>query len=256
MTMRLIILGSGTGTPLSDRGSPCLLLMCGGEYSLLDIGPGSLRQLTRIGVPHERVSRIFITHFHPDHTADLVHFLFATRNPDVLARRAPFSFIGARGLREFVRQIQRPYGRWLQMPPGLMHIEELDDREQDGRRFGAFSVRSQPLDHTPQSLAYRIQDGEGRSFVYSGDTGYQDELCGFADRVDLLILECSFPEGKEGRGHLTPARAGRVATMAKAKRLLLLHFFPEVLATDIQGESRKTYSGELTLGQDFMHVQI
>jgi ribonuclease BN (tRNA processing enzyme) len=70
--MKIVIVGSGTGVPLPDRGSPSILLMVGGEYTLFDLGPGSLRQLLRIGVPHERIDRIFFTHFHPDHTADLV----------------------------------------------------------------------------------------------------------------------------------------------------------------------------------------
>jgi len=254
--MKLILLGTGTGLPLGDRGSPCLLLISGGVYTLFDLGSGALRQLARIGIPHERISRILITHFHPDHTADLIHFLFATRSPEVLKRRAPFLLVGPLGFREFLEGLQRPYGKWLRVPADLMTIDELDICKPDRRKLGDILLLSQPLPHTPQSIAYRVTAASGASFVYSGDTGYSNELIDFARETDLLILECSFPEGGSTDRHLTPSRAGRMAAQANARRLLLLHFFPEVLATDITGECRREFKGELILGQDFMHVDV
>ena len=80
-TMELIVLGSGTGIPLSYRASPALAMIGYDNPVLFDMGPGTLRQLARIGINHDKIEQIFISHFHPDHTADLIHFLFATRNP-------------------------------------------------------------------------------------------------------------------------------------------------------------------------------
>jgi ribonuclease BN (tRNA processing enzyme) len=57
-------------------------------------------------------------------------------------------------------------------------------------------------------------------------------------------------------GHLTPSEAGRIATMARVKKLLLIHFYPEALRKDIAGECRKAYKGELILGRDMLTVSI
>ena len=104
MTMRLIILGSGTGNPLNDRASPALALITGSHLTLFDMGPGTLRQLARLGKHHERIGKIFFTHFHPDHTADLIHFLFATKNLSILEMRKPFTIIGPEGLQDFLKK--------------------------------------------------------------------------------------------------------------------------------------------------------
>jgi ribonuclease BN (tRNA processing enzyme) len=255
-TMNLILLGTGTGHPLSDRGSPCLLLISGGTYTLFDLGSGALRQLSRIGIPHERINKILITHFHPDHTADLIHFLFATRTPDVLKRREPFLLVGPLGFTEFLQGLQKPYGKWLKVPADIMGIDELDISKPDAREYDDFILLSQPLPHTSQSIAYRVTARSGGTFVYSGDTGYSHELIDFARDTDLLVTECSFPDGGRVDGHLTPSEAGRIAAQAHVKRLLLVHFYPEVLATNISAECRRTFKGELILGQDFMHVDV
>lgn len=254
--MQLIILGSGTAMPLADRASPSLVLLGGNGPILFDMGPGSLRQVSRIGLKFSDLRHIFLTHFHPDHTADLVHFLFATRNPTVLEKRAPFRVSGPRGLADFLQGLRKAYGKWVQIPPGLMTVEERDTEKRETVNYGNLTIISQPVEHTSQSLAYRVEGPEGLDFVYSGDTGFCEEIVDLSRGVDLLILEASFPDGKEVEGHLTPSLAGRVATLAQARRLALLHFYPEVLATDIVHQCRKTYKGSLILCRDLMSLSI
>jgi ribonuclease BN (tRNA processing enzyme) len=254
--MHVIILGSGTGIPMAHRASPSLVFYPGDGPVLFDMGPGALRQLCRIGIPHQRLKRLFITHFHPDHSADLIHFLFATRNPSVLKRREPFTITGPQGLKDFLAGLKKAYGRWLDLPSEIMSVDELDVAGPATRSYPSFTLFSQPLNHTPNSIAYRMQLPSGKSAVYSGDTGFCPEIIAFAQGADLLILESSLPEGEEAEGHLTPAQAGRIASSAKAKRLVLLHFYPEVLKVDIPGECRKNFLGELILGSDLLHLSV
>ena len=254
--MHLVVVGSGTGIPLADRASPALVFYTGAGPVLFDAGPGTCRQLARLGIPYDRIGQIFLTHFHPDHTADLIHFLFATRYPPVLRKRDPFMLVGPDGLAAFLMKLQKAYGTWIHIPPGIMTVEELSIQKPEKRTYALFELHSQPLKHTAQSLAYRVKSPEGKSFVYSGDTGFCQEMVDFARKADLLILECSLPEGGGVEEHLTPSQAGRIAALAGVPRLVLVHFYPEVLETDIARECRKVYAGELILAQDLLHLSL
>ncbi|MFN3921544.1 MAG: MBL fold metallo-hydrolase, partial [Caldimicrobium sp.] len=77
--MRLTVLGSGTGWITLERSSPAYLVSHENFHLLLDFGPGTLRQILRVGLTFNDISAIFISHFHPDHFSDLIPFLFATR---------------------------------------------------------------------------------------------------------------------------------------------------------------------------------
>jgi ribonuclease BN (tRNA processing enzyme) len=254
--MKLIFLGSGTSVPLAERASPSLAIFVEDQFLLMDIGPGTVRQLAVAGLNYEDIDYIGISHFHPDHTADLIHFLFATRYPPVLSERKPFSIIAPKGFNEFLALLKKPYGTWLDLPAGLMKVEELAVGNKDGREFDKFKLVSAPLNHTPQSIGFRVEDNSGRSIVYSADTGYCEELVDLAKGAGLLILESSFPDEEGIAGHLTPSEAGDVATRSGAKRLVLTHFYPECLETDIEAQCRKTYGGELILAADLMSLSV
>ena len=254
--MKITILGSGTAIPMKDRGSPSLAAFVDDRPVLFDMGPGTLRQLARLGISHVKIRDICLTHFHPDHTADLIHFLFATHNPTGLQKRSPFTVYGPAGLSGFIRTLQRAYPKWLNIPEEIMRIQELGTNGNDEWDHGSFRIKTASSNHTPDSLAYRIEDREGKRVVFSGDTGFCDDIIQLAKGAELLIIEAAFPDGHAVEGHLTPSLAGRMAHLAKVKRLVLTHFYPECLKTDIAAQCRKTWDGELTLGEDLLQIRV
>jgi ribonuclease BN (tRNA processing enzyme) len=254
--MQVNILGSGTAIPMKDRGSPSLAVFLDDHPILFDMGPGTLGRLARLGMGPEKIEKIFLTHFHPDHTADLIHFLFACRNPDILKRRSPFLVSGPLGLHKFIKALQSAYPDWLNFPPETMRIEELSCTENTERNHGHYRIKTAPTHHTPQSLAYRIEDNTGKTVVISGDTGFCEGVIHLAKKADLLILEAALPDGHPMEGHLTPSLAGRMAHLAGVKRLVLTHFYPECLKTDIASQCRRTWQGELTLAEDLLQIRI
>ena len=254
--MKITILGSGTCVPSLKRSSCSVLIEIAQSLLLFDSGAGTMKRLLEAGVAIDKLSYIFYSHLHPDHTGELVPFLFATKYPHTYRRRKPFTIVAPEGFVDFYEKLKFAYGEWIELAPGLLKISELDNTGRDHLDCGLFDVDSLPMDHTDMSLAYRITVPDGRSVVYSGDTDLCDNLVTLAKGVDLLICESALPDEIKVPGHLTPSLAGRIATQAGVKKLVLAHFYPECDAVDVFEQCRKTYHGPLALAEDLMEIEL
>jgi ribonuclease BN (tRNA processing enzyme) len=252
MQSQITILGSGTCVPSLQRNPCSFLLKTGGASLLFDCGPGVMRRLLEIGVSIFEISHVFISHFHPDHTGELVSMLFAMKYPAPSPRTQPLTIVAGQGFKSFFERLKRVYGNWIELPAELFTIIELDTRMADGCTFPAFTVASMPVAHRPESLAYRIVDGDGKGLVYSGDTDVCDGLKAIAADADLMICESALPDDKKIDGHLTPSLAGKIAQAAGVKKLVLTHFYPACDNADIENQCRSTYNGPLVLARDLM----
>ena len=250
------ILGSGTCVPSLKRSSCSVLIDINGLKLLFDSGPGTMRRLLEVGITIFDISFIFYSHLHPDHTGELVNFLFATKYPDENSRTIPLTIIAGRGFSTFYKKLTNVYGNWIKLSPGLVNIIELDNTGPDSLRFDDFAVKSIPVDHTEESIAYRISSLSGKSVVYSGDTDFNDNLITLAQDANLLICESAMPDELKVKGHLTPSLAGKIATLANVGKLVLTHFYPECDHTNIKKQCRKTWSGPLALAEDLMNIDF
>jgi ribonuclease BN (tRNA processing enzyme) len=223
---------------------------------VFDSGPGTMRRLLRAGLTIKDVSHLFYSHFHPDHTGEFVPWLFATKYPETYGRREAFTIIAAKGFGTFYENLKIAYGHWIELEPGILTVVELDNRGSDHLDCGTFDVDSLPMNHTDQSLAYRITTTDGASVVYSGDTDACNNLVTLAKDADILICESALPDAMKVTGHLTPSLAGDMATRANVKKLVLTHFYPECDAVDISAQCRRTYKGPLVLAEDLMEISV
>jgi len=254
--LTVTILGSGTCVPSLERSSCSVLVETGGRKWLLDSGAGTIRRLLQAGTTIFEISYLLYSHLHPDHTAELVPMLFATKYPDGAARRQPLTVVAGAGFADFFARLKNVYGHWIDIGNDLFRIIEMNANEPDRVRFQEVRIDTAPMDHTPQSIAFRLTAPGGRSVVYSGDTDYTEHLVDLAHAADLLICESAFPEKSKVRGHLTPAGAGEIAARAGVKQLVLTHFYPECEQADIEAECRRTYNGPLVLAHDLMRISV
>jgi len=250
------VLGSGTCVPSLERSSCSVMLEVSNSRLLFDSGPGTMRRLLRTNTTIFEVDYIFYSHFHPDHSAELVPFLFATKYPDMSQRQTVLTIVAGGGFEDFLARLKGVYGKWIDLDPGLLEIMEMNNQAADSLRLKAFTVQSTPVEHNPESIAYRITSTGGYSTVYSGDTDYSENLIALSKGADLLICESALPDDLHLKGHLTPSLAGNIATRAGVKKLVLTHFYPECDQVDIEQECRKTYNGPLVLAEDLMRIQI
>lgn len=250
------VLGSGTCIPRLARSACSVLMQIGDQHLVFDAGPGTMRRLVEAGTDIYRVDYLFFSHFHPDHTAELVPWLFANKYPDPHRRRRPLTVVGGPGFKRFFANLEAVYGHWIQLSEDLIRLVELADRT-PGRLTGeGFQVAAAPMEHNPESMAYRIETPSGASVVYSGDTDHSDRLVALSRDAMLLICESATPDDQKVPGHLTPALAGRIAAEAGVQRLMLTHFYPACDETDITAQCRRTYQGPLLLAEDLMRVQV
>ncbi len=248
----LILLGSGTGVPSLRRASPGVVIFTRDLYLLIDSGPGLLRKMLEAGLTYEDPDLILYTHLHPDHTADLIPILFACKYGD-LPRKKSLSVMGGPGFRDFFKGLESLYEPWIRPQTYKLSINEFPQGE---ITFRNIKIISKSMAHLPGSLGYRIEFENGKSVVISGDTDYCENIVKLAMNTDLLILECSFPDGKKVEGHLTPSWAGRIAKESNCKKLLLTHFYPPCDDEDILSQCRKTYHGPLLIGEDLMKIEL
>lgn len=252
MPTKVTILGSGTCVPRLERSACSVLVETGNVKILLDIGPGTTRRLLEYGTTIFDLTHIFLSHFHLDHTAELAPLIFSTKYPDSSQRQTQLTVLGGNGLNRFYKGLQSAYGEWIELPQEQFSLCELEVTDRQTLQFDGFSITVQPVNHRPESLAIRIDGGDGISVVYSGDTDTCDTLADLAHQADLFICESALPDELKAPGHLTPGRAARIAEKAHAKRLVLTHLYPSCDEVDIVKQARKAYKGEIIVAEDLM----
>lgn len=247
--VNLIVLGSSC-LVATEQQRPTQLACLGSEHGLLiDCGVSPRGRLEDLGIGRDRISDIFITHFHPDHAAGLTLFLMEL---SLRGRRASVRIhSGAETIRR-IRKVTRMYG-WRNMPgqfPVRYHTVKRGKRETvfENREF---RVLSTPVRHVVPTLGIRVEVLQARSsFVYSADTEPSANLVALARDTDLLIHEAT---GK-GTGHSSATQAASVARDARAGRLLLIHTDPYADRGAILAEAKKIFPGEVDLAADKMEI--
>ena len=116
--------------------------------------------------------------------------------------------------------------------------------------LGPFEVTLARTAHPVECYAIRLTV-DGRSLVYTGDTGPSDAVVELARGADVLLAEAAHPPGLElpTELHLTGKEAGEHAAAAGVGRLLLTHVPPWHEPEGSLAEARSTYDGPIALAR-------
>ncbi|MEU1161532.1 MBL fold metallo-hydrolase [Streptomyces sp. NPDC090075] len=220
MPLSLTVLG--TASPHPRPGRPCsgYLLRGGGAEVWVDAGTGTFAELQRHTDP-ARLTAIWISHLHADHSADLLAAAYAY----AFGGMTPAAPIPVYAPQECAPRLAAFLGR---PDPGFLR-GVLDFRP----LYDGHSVRHWNLRLTARAVAHGTEayglraECQGSVLAYSGDSGPCDALTELAARADVFLCEADLDEHREGeRVHLTPEDAGRFARDAGARELLITHVGP------------------------------
>jgi len=279
------LLGTGSPVPLLDRAGTAIHLSVGGDDLLIDCGPRAVYQLMANGIDPGDVEDLLFTHHHVDHNADFFNFVISGWS---IGGRRSLTLYGPPGTERLVEALHDIYGEDIQYRKDVGYpddgIDDIGCRVVDGdfrlRRSG-YEVTALPVDHTIETYAYRVDDAEGGSFVFSGDTTPVDGLAEFTAGADVLVQDCCMAPAGDGpkrdepfvweayaepmsegkydrlaRGHCDPVEAGEIAAVAGVDHLVLTHLLPYRDTPAIHDRASTVFDGRVTVAEDGLTCRV
>jgi ribonuclease BN (tRNA processing enzyme) len=263
---RVILLGTGTPNAEPERHGPAAALVARGQPYLIDAGPGLVRRALQAGLAAERLTHVFITHLHSDHTLGLADLLYT---PWTLGRAEPLHLYGPPGLESMVAHLQAAYAadvreRLAGLEPAndtgwqaVVHEIAPGEVYDDAR----LCVTAITANHGAwPAYAYRCEAADGVA-VFSGDTAPAPHLAAAFGGVDVLVHEAYATAALARRDaawqryhrtvHTSAVELGQLAAKARPGLLVLTHqLYWGASDADLLAEIRLAYDGAVASGRD------
>jgi len=252
VTATLTVLGAGSILPRAGYGCAAYALRArpGGPVTLLDCGPGTIRNLAAAGIAIAEIERVVFSHYHLDHCLDLFALAFARHNP-TLASAGELELVGPRGLARLVEAAPAALGRWAAVPRSRVTEVELDGSGRSALERGELAFTCRANGHTPEAVSWRVEPRGGAwALTYTGDTPPDARVAELARASTLFLAECSFPDEAATPNHLTPGSAAELARAADVERLVLTHFYPSMDPLAARARAAEVYRGPIELARD------
>jgi ribonuclease Z len=294
--LHVVMVGTGGPFPNTERVSVATALIAGGEFILVDTGPGTARKALLLRLPMGNLSAVFLTHFHSDHIADLGEanmYSWVQGN-----RKKRLEVLGPPGVEKVVEGYALAYeqdsvyrtahhGEDVAPAEGArpiaktVTIEAIGEArlffDRNGLRAWAFRVDHFPVKPT---VGYRFEY-KGKKVVITGDTKQTGTLASHADKADLFICEAldaktihlAAKVASEVNQpsmskiftditdyHLTPVQAAEIAQKAGVKKLVFYHVVPPptnfILKRRYLKGVNDAFDGDVEIGEDGMTFKL
>jgi ribonuclease BN (tRNA processing enzyme) len=222
--LRLTVLGGSTAAPHPDWPASGYLVEWGETRVLLDVGQGVVRRLQRTLGPAELTAAI-VGHMHADHYLDLVALRYLFPWGETAERPLPVYLPpgGRSRLDALATAISERAGFF----DASFAISEFDPDA--ALAVGPLVVRFVRGRHYVPAWGVVIESPDGARLAYTGDTGPSDSVAEATRGADLLLVEAALRQASDDdreRGHLTAEEAVAMATQARARAALLVHYAP------------------------------
>ena len=214
--MKLTVVGCSGSAPGPKSAASCYLVEHDGFRLLLDLGNGAFGSLQALAEP-ESIDAVFLSHLHADHCLDIAPFVVWHRYSGRASNgRVPlYAPVAAE------RRLALAYDADGE---GVTDVFDFVPVGAGSFTLGPFEVTLARTAHPVECYAIRLTV-DGKSLVYTGDTGPCERVIALARGADVLLAEAAHPPGPglPGGLHLTGREAGEHAAAAGVGRLLLTH---------------------------------
>jgi ribonuclease BN (tRNA processing enzyme) len=222
--MRLTVLGNSTAVPHPESAAAGYLVEWGETAILLDAGQGVIRSLQDRLDPH-RLSAVVVGHMHADHSLDLVGLRYLYPWGEKAADPLPVHL--PPGGRSRLDALATGISERVGFFDDAYAVDEYDPSAP--LVIGPLTIRFNKGRHYVPAWGLTVEAPDGARLAYTGDTGPSDSVVEFSSDADLLLIEAALrlPAHDDlERGHLTAEEAIDMATRARARSALLVHYSP------------------------------
>lgn len=249
--MKITILGTSGSTITKTRGNISILI---DNDILIDCAEGTTQKLLELNVNLNGLEKILISHAHADHIMGIITLLW--RLWLVERRTEVLEIIGSSETETVIEGfLSLTHTPVADFPYEIKYIQLNGEEKINLGRISALKVV-----HHIDTFAFRID--KDKSICYCSDTLPLEKISAFAKDCNILIHESSMPE-KEAEWahkylHSTSKDAANIASNAHAKKLVLIHFMPQLEGKEkiLREEAKKYFKGEVILAQDMMEILV
>ena len=267
----LQVLGSGGPFGYGRASAGYLVWIDGVASIMVDAGGGTFTRFHEAGAEIADLKLLALSHFHPDHSAEVPALLWVQRNE--LTVSGPTGSDQYPSADEYVGGLFGPEGvfRAVTNGEGLKTVTVDVERSEPTDVFSNERIRVRGLG-VPHGIVpavgYRIDIGDVSIAFSSDQNGSDPAFAQFAAGVDVLVVHVAVPETATGPGaalHAKPSVWGQMATDAEVGNLVLSHLSgldPRIADNDLTGfdeklvHLRSTYDGPLVIAEDLVCVPI
>lgn len=220
--------GSGDAFGTGGRFQTCILLDAPACRVAVDFGASSLVALNAMGIAHNSIDAIVLTHLHGDHCGGVPFLLL-----DAMLgakRTKPLTIAGPRDTKRRLAEIGSALfpGSEAMTPKFDLSIIEMNVLKPNA--VAGVIVTPFPAHHTcaTNPTAVRVDIG-GKIVSYTGDGEWTKHTPKLGADADLLITEC-FAYDKSVPFHMNYPDVVKHWEDFGAKRMILTHMGPDMLA--------------------------
>jgi ribonuclease BN (tRNA processing enzyme) len=241
MSVSVTFVGSGDSFGSGGRFNTCILVDAPRIRFCIDFGASSLIALERLGIPHNTIDAILLTHLHGDHCGGIPFLLVDAM---LAAKRdRPLTIVGPRDTSERLKAVAAAMMPGMDVMVPKFPLTYLDLPVFRTCDVGPVRVTTFPAIHTqatnPTSMRVEVAD---KVIAYTGDSEWTEHMPALADGADLFIAECYFFR-KQVRFHLNYPDIVTHKRQIRAKRIVLTHLGREMLANIDSVPEQCAYDG-------------
>jgi ribonuclease BN (tRNA processing enzyme) len=228
MTVSVTFVGAGDAFGSGGRFNTCIMVDGASVRFTMDFGATSLTALNQLGIEHNSIDAVLLTHMHGDHFGGLPFMLLDAM---LGARRdRPLTIAGPKDVEaRIMAAVDALFPGSSAMTPKFP-INYVELAVGEANDVLGLTVTPYAAKHTPQTdpTALRVAVDD-RIVTYSGDGEWTPDLTEASRGADLFIAECYF-HSRAVKGHMSYPDIQRQRDRFAAKRIILTHLGPEMLA--------------------------